>query len=107
MDINLELYKVFYYVATTLSFSEASRQLFISQSAVSQSIKTLEKKLNHPLFIRSTKKVLLTPEGELLLQHVKPALQLLDEGESPVRRQSAERPATYCCQRYDLPVFSH
>ena len=59
MDINLELYKVFYYVATTLSFSEASRELFISQSAVSQSIKTLEKKLNHTLFIRSTKKVLL------------------------------------------------
>ena len=53
MDINLELYKVFYYVATTLSFSEASRELFISQSAVSQSIKTLEKKLNHTLFIRS------------------------------------------------------
>lgn len=82
MDINLELYKVFYYVATTLSFSEASRQLFISQSAVSQSIKTLEKKLGHTLFIRSTKKVLLTPEGELLLEHVKPALQMLDEGES-------------------------
>ena len=63
MDINLELYKVFYYVATSLSFSEASRQLFISQSAVSQSIKTLEKKLNHTLFIRNTKKVLLTPEN--------------------------------------------
>ena len=44
MDINLELYKCFYYVATTLSFSEASRQLFISQSAVSQGIKTLAKK---------------------------------------------------------------
>ena len=51
MDINLELYKVFYYVATTLSFSEASRQLFISQSAVSQSIKTLEKKTRpHALY---------------------------------------------------------
>ena len=82
MDINLELYKVFYYVATTLSFSEASRQLFISQSAVSQSIKTLEKKLGHTLFIRSTKKVLLPPEGELLLEHVKPALLMLDEGEA-------------------------
>ena len=82
MDINLELYKVFSYVATTLSFSEASRQLFISQSAVSQSIKTLEKKLGHTLFIRSTKKVLLTPEGELLLEHVKPALLMLDEGEA-------------------------
>ena len=45
MDINLELYRVFYYVANTLSFSEASRKLFISQSAVSQSVKSLEKKL--------------------------------------------------------------
>ena len=54
MDIILELYKVFYYVATSLSFSEASRQLFISQSAVSQSIKPLEKKMNHTHFIRST-----------------------------------------------------
>ena len=49
MDISLELYKVFYYVAVTLSFSEASRQLYISQSAVSQSIKTLERKLGHAL----------------------------------------------------------
>ena len=55
MDINYELYKVFYHVAATLSFSEASKQLFISQSAVSQSIKVLEKKLNQTLFIRSTK----------------------------------------------------
>ena len=51
MDINYELYKVFYYVASTLSFSEASKQLFISQSAVSQSIKALEKKLDQTLFI--------------------------------------------------------
>ena len=49
MDINLELYKVFYYVATSLSFSEASRQLFISQSAVSQSIKTLEQETNRKI----------------------------------------------------------
>ncbi len=45
MDINYELYKVFYYVASSLSFSDASRKLFISQSAVSQSVKTLEHKL--------------------------------------------------------------
>ena len=54
MDINYELYKVFYHVATTLSFSEAANKLFISQSAVSQSIKALEKKLNQKLFIRRT-----------------------------------------------------
>ena len=49
MDINYELYKVFYYVALSLSFSEASKHLFISQSAVSQSIKTLERKLDQKL----------------------------------------------------------
>ena len=38
MDINYELYKVFYHVASTLSFSEASKQLFISQSAVSYAL---------------------------------------------------------------------
>ena len=69
MDINYELYKVFYHVAVTLSFSDASRQLYISQSAVSQSIKVLEKKLNQQLFIRSTKRVQLTPEGEIVVQY--------------------------------------
>ncbi|MDO5337055.1 MAG: LysR family transcriptional regulator [Eubacteriales bacterium] len=91
MDINLELYRVFYYVATTLSFSEASRQLYISQSAVSQSIKVLEKKLNQTLFTRSTKHVLLTPEGETLLRHVEPAIRMLAEGEALLTQQSSLR----------------
>lgn len=82
MDINYELYKVFYHVAATLSFSEASKQLFISQSAVSQSIKVLEKKLEQTLFIRSTKKVQLTPEGEILLKHIEPAINLIQKGET-------------------------
>lgn len=82
MDINYELYKVFYYVATSLSFSEASKQLFISQSAVSQSIKTLERKLEQPLFFRSTKKVRLTPAGEILLKHIEPAMNLIRRGEN-------------------------
>ena len=81
MDINYELYKVFYYVASSLSFSEASKRLFISQSAVSQSIKVLEKKMKRKLFIRSTKKVQLTPEGEILLKHIEPAMNLIRRGE--------------------------
>ena len=85
MDINYELYKVFYHVASSLSFSEASKQLFISQSAVSQSIKTLEKKIGQPLFIRSTKKVQLTPAGELLLQHIEPAMHLIQRGEEQIQ----------------------
>ena len=82
MDINYELYKVFFYVAQSLSFSEASKHLYISQSAVSQSIKTLERKLGQPLFIRSTKKVQLTPAGQLLLKHIEPAMNLIRRGEN-------------------------
>ncbi len=82
MDINYELYKVFYQVAKSLSFSDAADNLFISQSAVSQSIKTLEKRLNQTLFIRSTKRVALTKEGELLLKHIEPAINLISRGEN-------------------------
>ena len=64
MDVNYELYKVFYFVA------------------VSQSIKVLEKKLGQTLFIRSTKKVQLTPEGEILFKHIEPALNLIRKGEN-------------------------
>lgn len=88
MDINYELYKVFYYVATSLSFSEASRQLYISQSAVSQSVKVLEKKLGIRLFFRSTKKVQLTPEGEMLLRHVEPAVNLIMRGETALAKSA-------------------
>lgn len=89
MDINYELYKVFYYVAKTLSFSEAATSLFISQSAVSQSIKVLETRLNQSLFIRSTKKVSLTKEGELLYKHIEPAINLISRGENQLLEAAA------------------
>ena len=110
MDINYELYKVFYYVASTLSFSEASKQLFISQSAVSQSIKTLERKLDQVLFIRSTKKVQLTPEGEILLRHVEPAMNLIKRGEAQLLDSASTGGqirigASYTICRYFLVPF--
>jgi len=80
-EISLDFYKVFYYVARSLSFSKASKELHISQSAVSQSIKGLERKLGQSLFWRSTKHVSLTPEGEFLLKHLEPALKLIYKGE--------------------------
>ncbi len=89
MDINYELYKVFYYVAKTLSFSEAAASLFISQSAVSQSIKVLETNLSQTLFIRSTKKVALTKEGELLYKHIEPAINLISRGENQLLEAAA------------------
>lgn len=81
MNINLEFYKVFYYVATEMSFSKAAKKLFISQSAVSQSVSSLEKELDTKLFIRTTKKVSLTLEGETLFSHIEPAIYSILQGE--------------------------
>ena len=42
----------------------------------------LEKKLEQPLFVRSTKKVQLTPAGKILLKHIEPAMNLIQRGEN-------------------------
>ncbi len=85
MDVNYELYKVFYHVAKSLSFSDAAADLFISQSAVSQSVKVLERRLGQTLFLRSTKKVSLTKEGELLFKHIEPAITLISKAENQLQ----------------------
>lgn len=81
MNIKLEQYKIFNEAASTLSFSTASRNLFISQSAVSQAISQLEKQLHTKLFIRKSKGVMLTKEGELIHGYIKEALDLITTGE--------------------------
>lgn len=53
-------------VAKARSFSRAADELNVTQSAISQSIKNLENKLEVSLFKRSGKRVVLTPEGEKL-----------------------------------------
>jgi DNA-binding transcriptional LysR family regulator len=84
MDINFEYYKVFYYVAKELNFSEAASKLFISQSAVSQSIRQLEEKLGCKLFIRDRKRVRLTQEGEILFRHIEQAFNFIKTGEKRI-----------------------
>jgi len=57
-------------VAKYGSFSEASRRLFIAQSAISKQIITLETKLGMKLFIRTNRKIELTPAGEILYREL-------------------------------------
>lgn len=82
MYINFELYKIFYYSALLQSFSQAATTLFISQSAISQSIKNLEEKIGMPLFIRDKRSVRLTMEGEILFKHVEQAFNFIKAAEN-------------------------
>ena len=78
MDINLELCKIFYVVAETGNITKGAEKLFISQPAVSQSIKKLEEQIGGVLFSRSNKGLVLTEEGKMFLQYVKGALNLIN-----------------------------
>ena len=86
MQDNLSLYHIFYTVARTGSISHSSRELYISQPAISKAIQKLEQNLDTLLFKRSSRGVTLTPDGELLFEKVKEALFLLDEGENSIPR---------------------
>ena len=81
MNINMEYYKIFYYVAKEGSFTKAGEELCVSQPAVSQSIKLLEENLGTKLFIRVPKGVKLTPEGEALYSYVKRGYEYIKLGE--------------------------
>lgn len=70
INIDLNYYVTFYYVAKHGSFSLAAKELKVSQPAVSYSISELEKALNVSLFIRKGKKIELTKSGEVLLDYV-------------------------------------
>lgn len=65
--MELRQLKYFVGIAETGRFSEASKQLFITQSAVSQQIKALEEELGTQLFVRQSHSVLLTESGRELL----------------------------------------
>ncbi len=81
MNIDLELYRVFFEVAKFQSITLAAKHLHISQPAISKSIKSLEEQIGGKLFIRSRNGVVLTEDGKVLFYYVKRALELFNQGE--------------------------
>lgn len=77
-NINLELYKVFYYVAINKNITKAANILLISQPAITQSIKKLEDEIGYKLFYRTSKGVELTSYGEELLENIKNPIEKLN-----------------------------
>ncbi|MFC4699192.1 LysR family transcriptional regulator [Glaciecola siphonariae] len=67
MSVSYKNMCAFVSVAQSNTFAEAAEKLCLSQPALSTSIKNMETQLGGPLFIRSTRRVTLTPEGEVFL----------------------------------------
>lgn len=86
MEGTLNLYHIFHTVARTGNISQAAKELYISQPAVSKSISHLEKLLNTTLFHRSSRGVSLTAEGTLLAEQLRKAFDSISYGEEQLRK---------------------
>ncbi len=83
--VNLDLYRVFYTVAKSGSLTKAAEELYISQPAVSRSIKQLETQLGVSLFTRTHRGMTLSAQGgKVIFNEVERALGLLGEAENRI-----------------------
>lgn len=82
MNIDFELYRIFYVVANHKNITKASAELNISQPAISKSIKNLEEQLGGPLFVRTKRGVILTHEGTEFYNYIKQAIEYINNAEN-------------------------
>ena len=82
MNIDLNLYRIFYVVAKRGNITKAAEELYISQPAVTQAIHSLENQIGATLFIRAKKGVTLTEEAKVLFQFVESGLNYIKNGEN-------------------------
>jgi DNA-binding transcriptional LysR family regulator len=83
--MNMRQLQYFLAVAQDLNFTRASERVSIAQPALSQQIMALEEELGTPLFIREKRKVLLTPAGEILIEHARRVLNAASAATVAVR----------------------
>lgn len=81
MITKLDTYRIFSQVAKHQSFSQAAKALYMTQPAVSQAIKNMERDLGTRLFTRTSKGVILTTDGQLLNEYISSAINLIASGE--------------------------
>lgn len=105
--VNLELYKVFYTVAKCGSLTKAAQELYISQPAVSQSIKQLENLLGVSLFNRTHRGMELSSAGgKVIFKKVEQALLLLEDAENGIAELKTTAAGTIRIGATDS-IFSH
>ena len=82
MNIDVEFYKVFCIVAESGTFSKAAEKLYISQPAITQTIRKLEEQLGGKLFYRNNNGVALTEEGKHLYEYIKDSMEIIENASS-------------------------
>ena len=89
-DVPLKTLPPFAAVARLASFSAAAKELHVSQSAISQAMRSLEDALGVPLFVRLTRRIELTEAGEVLARATQNALNELNKAVRQIRGQTPQ-----------------
>jgi DNA-binding transcriptional LysR family regulator len=91
MNVELRHLRAFAAVASHRSFTAASRELLVTQSALTRTIQQLELEIGVQLFVRTTRHVELTPAGQAFLNHILVVLSELDRALDSIRGQQVLR----------------
>lgn len=83
-DLNLKQLKVFYYVAECLSFTQAAKELYITQPAVTKQIDAIEQQCETRFFTRDRQGLALTEAGSVLFSYAERIMRLASEAEQAV-----------------------
>ena len=113
MYINLELYRFFREAAIAGNITKAAETLFVTQSAVSQSLMQLEDRLGCKLFNRNKRGVRLTAEGEVLFSYIDSAVSLIENAQEKISSMKSLRggeiiigASDTACSLFLLPILS-
>lgn len=82
MNTDLELYRVFCEVVKYKNISKTAKSMYISQSAITQSIQKLESMLGGKVFYRNKNGVELTEEGKNLYEYIKDSIETMNNAEN-------------------------
>lgn len=87
---NLYQLQTFVTVISEGSMTAAADKLYLTQPAVSQQIRNLEEDLGVELLVRGVRQIKATPQGEVLFEHAKKILQLVQQAEIAIKSIGAE-----------------
>ena len=96
MNISLEYYKIFYYIAKNRNITNPAKELNISQPSISRMLKSLEEQLGTALFIRKKRGVILTNEGKELYEQIHNSIENIINSETNLKRLIDKKSIKIC-----------
>lgn len=105
MNISLEYYKIFYYIAKNKNITKAAEELNLSQPSISRMLKSLENQIGTKLFIREKRGVILTNEGKELYDQIHASIETINKAEINIKNMINSNILKICVESNILNNF--